>query len=162
MKVHVQKAKKREEAVPEERLGASVDASYGVSVALLDRGAAYATGFRTAAIATGDRGRAVTTAEYGVAVIVGAAGKASNSGNRGVAVATSKRGQAVATGRYGAAIASGIAGEVIGALGCALVAIERANGEEILSVAAAIVDGVNIKEDTWYACCGGKLVEVER
>lgn len=56
MKVHVQKAKKREEAVPEERLGASVDASYGVSVALLDQGAAYATGFRTAAIATGDRG----------------------------------------------------------------------------------------------------------
>ena len=50
---------------------------------------------------------------------------------------------------------------MIGALGCALVAIERANGEEILSVAAGIVDGVSIKPNTWYTCKGGKLVEVE-
>ena len=93
---------------------------------------------------------------------MGAAGRASNSGNRGVAVATSKRGQAVATGSYGAAIASGIAGEVIGALGCALVAIERADSGKITSVAAGIVDGANIKPITWYACRGGKLMEVKK
>ena len=48
----------------------------------------------------------------------------------------------------------------MGALGCALFAVERADSGKISSVAAAIVDGVNIKPNTWYACRGGKLVEV--
>lgn len=143
MKVHVQKAKKREEAVPEERLGASVDASYGVSVALLDQGAAYATGFRTAAIATGHQGVAKVVAAEGVAVATGVLGAASAGSAYGVAMTT-------ATG-----------GMVRGKLGCALIAVDRLNGV-ILNIDTAIVDGVNIKEDTWYACCGGKLVEVER
>lgn len=47
----------------------------------------------------------------------------------------------------------------MGARGCALFAVERADCGEILSVAAAIVDGVDIKPDTWYICKGGKLVE---
>jgi hypothetical protein len=59
-------------------------------------------------------------------------------------------------------LAAGIDGRVMGALGCALFAVERADRGEILSVAAAIVDGENIKPDTWYTCRDGKLVEVER
>ena len=30
----------------------------------------------------------------------------------------------------------------------------------IISVAAGIVDGVTLKEKTWYKCVGGKFVEV--
>lgn len=43
---------------------------------------------------------------------------------------------------------------------CALFAVERADSGKISSVAAGIVDGVNIKPDTWYTCRDGKLKEV--
>lgn len=33
-------------------------------------------------------------------------------------------------------------------------------GNNIISVAAGIVDGVTLKEKTWYKCVGGEFVEV--
>lgn len=57
-------------------------------------------------------------------------------------------------------MASGTDGRVMGALGCAIFAVERNHDDEILSVAAAIVDGEKIKAETWYRCVGGELVEV--
>lgn len=40
--------------------------------------------------------------------------------------------------------------------------MQRESNSKITSVAAGIVDGVNIKSNTWYACRGGKLVGVKR
>lgn len=89
---------------------------------------------------------------------------------QGVAEAVEENGVAVATGVFGAAsaecvysvaMATAPGGMVRGKLGCALFAAERADSGKILSVAAAIVDGANIKPDTWYTCKGGKLVEVK-
>ena len=79
----------------------------------------------------------------------------------GVAVATGVLGAASAGSAYGVAMTTATGGMVRGKIGCALIAVDRLNGV-IFNIDTAIVDGVNIKEDTWYACCGGKLVEVRR
>ena len=97
----------------------------------------------------------------GVAVAMGDNGRATARGYLGVALATRTQGEARAEGADGVATTTNAGGRVMGALGCALFAVERADSGKISSVAAAIVDGVNIKPNTWYACRGGKLVEVE-
>ncbi len=78
--------------------------------------------------------------------------------------ATGYRGAASATGEASVAMASGRDGRVMGAIGCAIFAVERGewdgNTYQIVAVAAGIVDGVTIKEKTWYKCVGGKFVEV--
>ena len=91
-------------------------------------------------------------------------GAASATGNQGAASATGYQGAASATGKASVAMASGDDGRVMGAIGCAIFAAERGewDGETypIISVAAGIVDGVTLKEKTWYKCVGGKFVEV--
>ena len=78
--------------------------------------------------------------------------------------ATGDQGAASATGKASVAMASGRDGRVMGAIGCAIFAVERGewDGEThpIVSVAAGIVDGVTLKEKTWHKCVGGKFVEV--
>lgn len=105
----------------------------------------------------------------GVAVAMGCNGRATARGYLGVALATRTQGEAKATGMIGEARAEGAdgvatttnaGGRVMGAFGCALFAVERADSGKISSVAAGIVDGVNIKPDTWYTCRDGKLKEV--
>lgn len=98
----------------------------------------------------------------GVAVAMGCNGRATARGYLGVALATRTQGEARAEGADGVATTTNAGGRVMGALGCALFAVERADSGKISSVAAGIVDGVSIKPNTWYTCRGGKLVEVKR
>nr|DAL25940.1 MAG TPA_asm: hypothetical protein [Caudoviricetes sp.] len=91
-------------------------------------------------------------------------GAASATGIQGAAAATGIQGAASATGKASVAMASGDDGRVMGAIGCAIFAVERGGWDgdtyPIISVAAGIVDGVTLKEKTWYKCVGGKFVEV--
>ena len=119
----------------------------------------YATGTQGAASATGYQGAASTTGILGAASATGNHGAASATGIRGAASATGYQGAASATGRASAAMATGQDGRVMGEIGCAIFSVERVDGD-IISVAAAIVDGEKIKAKTWYKCVGGKFVEV--
>ena len=86
---------------------------------------------------------------------------AANAGNYGAANA----------GDYGAANAGDFGaanvlknGKVKGGYGCVLVArnIEYVDGKlEVTDWACSIVDGVNIKADTWYKLKDGKLIECD-
>lgn len=86
------------------------------------------------------------------------------TGYQGVASATGDWSVASATGKASVAMASGDDGRVMGAIGCAIFAVERGERDgdtyQIISVAAGIVDGVTLKEKTWYKCVSGKFVEV--
>jgi len=130
-----------------------------------NRGAASATGNRGAASATGDLGAASATGDLGAASATGYLGAASATGYLGAASATGDLGAASATGKAGVALAAGLECKAMGALGCAICCVERGewNGKTypIVAVKAAIVDGENIRADTWYQLKNGKFVEVE-
>ena len=131
----------------------------GAAQATGEMGAAQASGNLGAAQATGDRGAAQATGYRGAAQATGYMGAAQASGYMGVAQASGDRGAAQATGKASVASGCGLECSVMGALGCAIFAVERTQDKTIISVASAIVDGEKIKPDTWYKCIDGKFVE---
>ena len=146
------------------RGAASATGDQGAASATGTRGAASATGNRGAASATGYQGAAYATGDQGAASATCTLGAASATGYQGAASATGDQGAASATGKASVAMASGRDGRVMGTIGCAIFAVERGefdgNTYRIVSVAAGIVDGVKLKEKTWYKCVSGKFVEV--
>ena len=131
--------------------GAATAGDYGAATAG-DRGAATA----------GDRGAA--TAGYSGAATAGDSGAATagdygaaTAGNSGVA--TSRGSSSV--GENGLAVARGNGAKVKGGLGSILVIAEEEEDDYIIqSWKAVIVDGTNIKPDTWYSIVDGELKEV--
>ena len=124
--------------------GAATAGYYGAAMAG-DRGAAM----------TGDRGVA-TAGDYGVAT-AGYRG-AATAGDYGVATSRGKSD----TGKQGLSVVRGSNVRVKGGLGAVLVIVEEnENDYSIKEFATAIVDGKDIKADTWYKIENGKLVEVD-
>ena len=123
-------------------------------------GAATASGTQGAATASGTRGAATASGTQGAATASGTQGAATASGARGAATASGTQGAATASGARGAATASGDQGRVRGVAGNALFAVERDSYGSIASVACGIVGQNEISPDVWYACKGGKLVEI--
>ena len=116
--------------------GATTAGYHGVATAR-DYGAATA----------GDSG-AATAGDYGVAT----------AGYHGVATSRGKS----STGENGLSVARGNRVKTKGGLGSILViAEEEQNSHKISSWKAVVVDGVNIKADTWYTFKDGELVETE-
>ena len=87
------------------------------------------------------------------------------TGNQGAASATGDCGAASATGKNSVSVSTGVCGRVMGALGCAVVCVERGDWDgktyPIESIMAAIVDGDKIKPGIWYTVKDGQWVEIE-
>ena len=140
--------------------GAATAGDYGAATAG-NHGAATA-GYSGAATA-GDSG-AATAGNYGAAT-AGNHG-AATAGYSGAATAgdygaATSRGKS-STGENGLSVARGKRVKTKGGLGSILViAEEEQNSYKISSWKAVVVDGVNIKADTWYTLKNGELVETE-
>ncbi len=143
---------------------ASATGDQGAASAAGDCGTASATGDCGAASATGDCGAASATGNCGAASATGNFGAASAAGNCGAASATGDHGAASVTGKTSVAVSTGVGGRVMGALGCAIVCVERGDwdGETrpIKSILAAVVDGDKIKPGIWYTVKDGQWVEI--
>ena len=118
-----------------------------------NRGAA--TAGDSGAATAGDSG-AATAGDYGAAT-AGNYG-AATAGDRGAATSRGKS----STGENGLSVARGKGVKAKGGLGSILViAEEEQNSCKISDWKAVVVDGVNIKADTWYMLKDGELIEAE-
>ena len=99
-------------------------------------------------------GKPATAGEYGAAT-AGYAG-AATAGNRGAATSRGKS----STGKHGVCVARGENVMVKGGIGSLLViAEENKTNYNIASWKAVVVDGEEIKADTWYMLVDGELKE---
>ena len=56
---------------------------------------------------------------------------------------------------------TGVSGRVMGAIGNAIVCVERKENGEIAAILSAVVDGKTLKPGVWYTVKNGRWQEVE-
>ena len=117
-----------------------------------------ASGWRGNAAASGDSGNAAASGWSGNAAASGWRGNAAASGERGTAVATGEQGSSSANGEQCLAVAWGKDSRAKGKLGTWLVVTEYDSGM-ILNAKLVQVDGLTVKEETWYTLKNGEMVE---
>jgi hypothetical protein len=117
-----------------------------------------ASGWRGNADASGDSGNAAASGWSGNAAASGWRGNAAASGERGTAVATGEQGSSSANGEQCLAVAWGKDSRAKGKLGTWLVVTEYDSGM-ILNAKLVQVDGLTVKEETWYTLKNGEMVE---
>ena len=115
------------------------------------------TGYRSAATNTGDYSAATNTGDYSAAT---------NTGYQSIATNTGDYSAATVTGRESIVIATGKKGKAKGAIGCFIVLAEwwfdkKDCNWHIKHIKSAIVDGENIKGDTFYMLKNGEFVIAE-
>ena len=108
--------------------------------------------------ASGDLGNAAASGWRGNAAASGGRGNAAASGERGTAVATGEQGSSSANGEQCLAVAWGKDSRAKGKLGTWLVVTEYDSGM-ILNAKLVQVDGLTVKEETWYTLKNGEMVE---
>ena len=119
------------------------------------------TGHRSAATNTGHQSAATNTGDRSAATNTGHQSAATNTGHQSAATNTGNYSAATVKGKDSIAIVTGYQSKAKGSLGCWIVLTERDKEMHILDVKAVCVDGVEIKEDTFYMLKNGKVEEVE-
>ena len=171
-------SKVNKEAGSDERHGfASATGDYGASSATGDYGASSATGNYGASSATGDYGASSATGDYGASSATGYKGASSATGNCGASSATGYKGASSVSDPTGVAVAWGHEARAKGCKGAHLilsdwkyVGARYSDGDymdpydkeswELTGAKMVVVDGEKIKEDTYYRCIEGEIVEV--
>jgi hypothetical protein len=155
----------------------SATGDYGASSATGDYGASSATGNYGASSATGDYGASSATGDYGASSATGNYGASSATGNCGASSATGYKGASSVSDPTGVAVAWGHEARAKGCKGAHLILSDwRFIGEkywdgsykdmynkdnwELTGAKMVVVDGEKIKEDTYYRCIEGEIVEV--
>jgi hypothetical protein len=158
--------------------GASSATGYrGASSATGNCGASSATGNCGASSATGDYGASSATGDYGASSATGNCGASSATGNCGASSATGYKGASSVSDPTGVAVAWGHEARAKGCKGAHLilsdwkyVGARYSDGDymdpydkeswELTGAKMVVVDGEKIKEDTYYRCIEGEIVEV--
>ena len=130
------------------------------------------------ASATGDYGASSATGDYGASSATGDYGASSATGNCGASSATGYRGASSVSDPTGVAVAWGHEARAKGCLGAHLILSDwryigekysdgdykypyRVESWELVGAKMVIVDGEQIKADTYYRCINGEIVEVD-
>ena len=147
----------------------SATGDYGASSATGDYGASSATGYRGASSATGYRGASSATGDYGASSATGNCGASSATGYRGASSVSDPTGVAVAWGHE--ARAKGCKGSHLILSDWRYTGEKYSDGDykhpydkdcwELAGAVMVMVDGEKIKEDTYYRCIEGSVVEVD-
>ena len=155
----------------------SATGTCGASSATGDYGASSATGYKGASSATGDYGASSATGYKGASSATGYKGASSATGTCGASSATGYKGASDASDSTAVAVAWGHEAKAKGCKGAHLVLSDwRYIGETysdgeykdpfnkdlwvLQGAKLVVVDGENIKEDTYYRCINGEIVEV--
>ena len=155
----------------------SATGNCGASSATGDYGASSATGNCGASSATGYKGASSATGNYGASSATGNYGASSATGNCGASSATGYKGASSVSDPTGVAVAWGHEARAKGCKGAHLILSDwRFIGEkywdgsykdmynkdnwELTGAKMVVVDGEKIKEDTYYRCIEGEIVEV--
>ena len=142
-----------------------------------DQSAATNTGYRSAATNTGDQSAATNTGDQSAATNTGNWSAATNTGYRSAATNTGDQSAATNTGDWSAAtntgyrsaaavggngsvaIATGYESKAKANVGSAIVVCERDDNYNLIGIKAAIIDGKNLKADTYYTLINGEFIE---
>ena len=125
------------------------------------RSAATNTGDQSAATNTGDQSAATNTGYRSAATNTGYQSAATNTGDQSAATNTGNQSAAIVSGKQSVAIAIGYQSKAKGSKGCWLVLGEKNGYCELIDVQCRKVDGVKIKEDTFYMLVNGEFKEVK-
>ncbi len=124
-----------------------------------DQSAATNTGYRSAATNTGSWSAATNTGNQSAATNTGDQSAATNTGNWSVATNTGNWSAAAVGGNGSVAIATGYESKAKANVGSAIVVCERDDNYNLIGIKAAIIDGKNLKADTYYTLINGEFIE---
>ena len=121
--------------------------------------AATNTGNWSAATNTGNQSAATNTGYRSAATNTGNWSAATNTGDQSAATNTGDQSAAAVGGNGSVAIATGYESKAKANVGSAIVVCERDDNYNLIGIKAAIIDGKNLKADTYYTLINGEFIE---